>query len=258
LNSRADNLLSLCHITKAFGGLRAVEDVSLDIKRGSITGLIGPNGSGKTTLFNVISGVCPPDKGEMYFDGDELAGLQPHDVYRRGLVRTFQFPRPFYKMTLLDNMLIAARCQNGDHLSRVFLRNRWIKQEAEFTERSMETLDFFELSNYFSSLPSCLSGGQLKLLELAKVLMSDPKMILLDEPASGIAPPLAKKIFRKILELRSTRNVTFFVIEHRMEYILDFADWVFVMHKGRIIDEGQPETVMKSRKVIDAYLGEAG
>ncbi|MCD6508978.1 MAG: ABC transporter ATP-binding protein [Thermoprotei archaeon] len=251
-------VLRLREVTKRFGGLKAVDGVSFDVRKGTIVGVIGPNGSGKTTLFNLITGVYRPDGGEIYFEGKPIHGLEPHRIYRMGLVRTFQIPRAFYRMTVLDNVILAARDQIGDGLlSALLKRRRWRKQEARLIEKAMDILEFLGLHDHANSSPASISGGQLRLLELARALISDPKMILLDEPASGIAPSLAKRIFGKIMELRSTFGITFLIIEHRLEYIMDCADWVLVLHKGRIIGEGRPYEVMESEDVLKAYLGEA-
>ncbi|MFQ6080424.1 MAG: ABC transporter ATP-binding protein [Candidatus Bathyarchaeia archaeon] len=249
-------LLTLKDVYKSFGGLRAVDGVSLEVEGGSITGLIGPNGSGKTTMFNTISGVYKPDSGEIYFDGKRIDELPPYEIYERGLVRSFQIPRLFKKMTVLDNMMLASRDQIGDSLFNVFSRRaKWKSQESEFLEKALDILRFLGLHHLRNSLPTEISGGQIKLLEIGRALMANPKMLLLDEPAAGVNPVLAKMIFDKIVELRDRENLTFFIIEHRIELLLDLVDQVFVMNKGSILASGPPEAIAKDKRVIEAYLG---
>lgn len=250
-------LLAVKGAVKRFGGLVAVNDVSLDIKQGSIVGLIGPNGSGKTTLFNVISGVFPPDSGEVYFDGERIDGLAPYEIYHRGLVRSFQIPRLFQKMTVLDNVMVAARNQIGDKLFNVPIRRRWMKQESDLLEKAQDILNFLDLGHLSDEPSTNISGGQLKLLEIGRALISDPKMLLFDEPAAGVNPAIAQEIFKKFVDLKQNKGLTFFIIEHRIELVLDFLDWMYVMHKGSIIAEGPPKEVVNNERVIKIYLGEA-
>ncbi len=254
----AETILKTVNLTKAFGGLKAVNNVTLTVKENTITGLIGPNGSGKTTLFNTISGVYKPDKGEIYFNGERIDGLSPHKIYAKGLARTFQTPRLFQQLTVLDNMMLATRNHPGDKILNVFFKRReWGEQEEKLAERALEILEIVELDRFKDTPASELSGGQMKLLELARVLMTDPKMLLLDEPAAGVNPTLARRIFEKITQLRDELSLTFFTIEHRIEILLEHADWVYVMHNGSIIAEGKPEEVVKNKIVVDVYLGEA-
>ncbi len=250
-------ILEVEAVSKYFGGLKAIDHVSFDIRKGMIVGLVGPNGSGKTTLFNTITGIYKPDSGEIYFEGKPIHGLRPYQIYRRGLVRTFQIPRVINRVSVLDNVVIAARNQIGDELLNIFTKRReWLRQERHIIKKAMNVLEFLDLHKYYNVSPSSLSGGQLRLLELARALISNPKMVLLDEPASGIAPHLAKKIYDKILELRSNFNITFFIIEHRLEYIVECADWMLVLYKGRIIEEGPPHEILESKRVAKVYLGE--
>jgi len=252
-----EKILKTKNLTKAFGGLKAVNNVTLDVKENTITGLIGPNGSGKTTLFNTIFGVYKPDQGEVYFKNERIDGLNPHQVYAKGLARTFQTPRLFQKLTVLDNMMIAARNHLGDKLLNVFIkRPGWSEQEEKFAEKALEILEIIELDRLKDVPASELSGGQMKLLELGRALMTDPKMLLLDEPAAGVNPTLARRIFEKITQLRDELSLTFFTIEHRIEILLEHADWVYVMHNGTIIAEGLPDEVVNNKMVVDVYLGE--
>lgn len=244
-------------LTKSFGGLLAVNNVSIKVDRGSITGLIGPNGSGKTTLFNVIAGALKADSGKAYFDGKRIDGLPCHEIYKTGLVRTFQVPRLFQKMTVLDNMLIAARGLIGDSLTATFFRSgAWKKQEEELIKKALGILEMLDLYHQRKNLAGNLSGGQMKLLELGRALMSEPKMLLLDEPAAGVSPLVVEKIFEKIVELRRNLGLTFFIIEHRIETLFNYTDKVIVMFKGQVIAEGKGHALVEDPKVIDVYLGE--
>ncbi|RLI05433.1 ABC transporter ATP-binding protein [Candidatus Bathyarchaeota archaeon] len=251
-------LLETRNLTKSFGGLKAVNNVTLTVGKNSITGLIGPNGSGKTTLFNTITGVYSPDHGEVYFEGKRIDKLSPHQIYAKGLVRTFQTPRLFQKLTVLDNMMVASRNHVGDSFLNVFLKRRsWGEQEAKLAERALEILELLELDDRKDTPASELSGGQMKLLELGRALMTEPKMMLLDEPAAGVNPTLARRIFEKIRQLRDELSLTFFTIEHRIEILLEHADWIYVMHNGSIVAEGTPDEVVNNKVVVDVYLGEA-
>jgi branched-chain amino acid transport system ATP-binding protein len=250
-------LLEAENVMKSFGGLKAVDNVTLSVKEGSITGLMGPNGSGKTTLFNLISGIHKPELGRIYFAGERIDNLTPHQIYARGIARAFQIPRLFQRLTVLDNMMLAANGNVGDGLLNVFLKTRkWREQEVELAEKAIEILELVELDHVKSLPASNLSGGQMKLLEIGRALMAEPKLLLLDEPAAGVNPTLAAEIFRKIEQLRRDLGVTFFTIEHRVEFLLGHSDWLYVMHRGNIIAEGKPDEVLNNKMVIDVYLGE--
>jgi len=250
------DILILENVNKSFNGLKAVKDVSLKIKEKSITGLIGPNGSGKTTLFNLISGIYKIDNGKIFFNGERIDNLKPYEISNKGIIRSFQIPRIFKRLTVLENMLIAAENIKGERILNVFNKNNWIKIEEENIEKALSILEFLELKEFRNSLPIKISGGQLKLLEIGRALMCNPKMLLLDELIAGINPILAEKIFRKIIELRNKFNITFFIIEHRIEFLFDFAEYIFVMDKGEIIAEGSPKEIINNEKVLEAYLGE--
>jgi len=249
-------LLKIREVSKHFGGVYAVNGVSLDVRQGGIWGLVGPNGSGKTTLFNTILGLYRPDCGDVYFNGDCITNLAPHQIYGLGLVNAFQLPRLFYQMTVLDNMLVAARGHQGDRLlNSLFLRKRWQEQERGLIEQSMNILELVELDGQVFSLAGELSGGQRKLLEVARGLMAQPKLLLLDEPAAGINPVLGKKIFMTFKNL-SCNDATFFVVEHRLEILFEFASWVYVMDKGSLIAQGYPQEIIDNPVFYEAYLGE--
>jgi branched-chain amino acid transport system ATP-binding protein len=249
-------LLRITDLSKRFGGLYAVNEVSLDVKSGGICGLVGPNGSGKTTLFNTVLGVYQPERGNIYFNGAQLNNLAPHQIYGRGLVNAFQVPRLFQKLSLMDNMLVAARGHQGDRLlNSLFLRRKWQEQEVELAEKAMELLELLELSHLVDSPAGELSGGQRKLLEIGWSLMTSPKLLLLDEPAAGVNPNLGRKIFEKLEALRQSRGLTFFIIEHRLEILFDFVNWVYVMDKGKVVIEGEPDKIVKDPAFYQVYLG---
>jgi len=251
-----ESLLRVKEVGKHFGGLWAVNCASLDVARGSITALVGPNGSGKTTLFNVVFGLHKPDEGRVYFNGERIDHLAPHQVYAKGIVHAFQIPRLFYRLTVLDNMLLAARGHKGDGLlNSVVFRQGWQAQERELADKALELLNLLELDHLTLSPAGELSGGQRKLLEIGRALMAAPVLLLLDEPAAGVNPNLGRKIFERI-ELFRQRGLSFFIIEHRLEILFDFADWVYVMDKGKIAIEGKPEEVAKDSTFYKVYLGD--
>jgi branched-chain amino acid transport system ATP-binding protein len=251
-----DALLKIKDVSKHFGGVYAVNGVSLDINHGGICGLVGPNGSGKTTLFNIILGLHRPDQGEIYFQNECISNLAPHKIYERGLVNAFQIPRLFFSLSVLDNMLVAARGQQGDRLfNSLFLRGRWQEQEKGLIEEALDILELVELEPWAFTPAAELSGGQRKLLELGRALMAKPRLLLLDEPAAGINPVLGKKIFQT-LEALSANGMALFVVEHRLEILFEFASWVYVMDKGRIAIAGQPQEIIDNPAFYAIYLGE--
>ncbi len=251
-----DTILRVENISKSFGGVRAVDEVTLSVKRGSITGLIGPNGSGKSTLFNVISGIEKADSaGRIQFDGKRLDRLSPHKRFELGLGRSFQTPRLFTGMTVLENTMLAAKGQKGERPLTSLFPARWEDQEMEFAHRAQNQMKLLEIDQLYGSLSNEISGGQMKLVQLSNAIMGDPKMLLLDEPTAGVAPRLAQDIFQSISYEREQKGTTFFIIEHRLEVLFKHVDEVFAMHQGRIIAEGRPESIVKDQKLVDAYLG---
>lgn len=250
------DILILENVHKSFNGLKAVKDVSLKIKRGTITGLIGPNGSGKTTLFNLISGIYKIDHGKIFFNGERIDNLPPYKISNKGIIRSFQIPRIFKRLTILENMLIASKNIEGERILNIFNKNNWNKIEEENIKKALNIIEFLELKELKNFLPINISGGQLKLLEIGRALMCNPKMLLLDELIAGINPILAEKIFRKIIDLKNEFDITFFIIEHRIDFLFNFAEYIFVMDKGEIIAEGSPREIENNEKVLEAYLGE--
>ncbi len=242
-------------MSKRFGGVRAVDGASLSVQKGSITGLIGPNGSGKSTLFNLISGTEKKDGGSVQFDGTRIDGLSPHKIFELGLGRTFQTPRLFSGMSVLENAMVPYKRQKGENPFLAPFKSKWEEQELKVAEKAREEMKALEIEKLYSKESDEISGGQMKLLQLAAGLMGDPKMLLLDEPTAGVAPRLAQDIFESIAKERKNRGTTFFIIEHRLEVLFRHVDKVLVMHQGKIITEGKPNEVVKDRRVIDAYLG---
>jgi branched-chain amino acid transport system ATP-binding protein len=249
-------LLDVQHLTRAFGGVRAVDDCTLAVHEESITGLIGPNGAGKTTLFNLVTGFLKPTSGRIAFSGERLDGLPPHRVFRRGLVRTFQIPRELKSMTVLENLMLVPSQQAGERVwSAWFLSARVAQQERAHYEQALSVLEFVELIDLRDEYARNLSGGQKKLLELARTLMCNPRMILLDEPGAGVNRVLMQKLVEKIQLLRAELNITFFVIEHDMDLVTRLCNPVIVMSEGRRIAEGSPEEIKRDERVLEAYLG---
>ncbi len=249
-------LLVVEGVERRFGGLRAVDGASFCVRPGTVTALIGPNGAGKTTLFNVISGFVAPDAGTIRFDGEEIAGRAPHEIARRGLVRTFQLTRVFGKMKVLDNVVIAARDQPGEKLVQaVFRPGRSRRREREVRERAIAMLDQVGLAEKAGDYAATLSGGQRKLLELARALMAEPRMVMLDEPMAGVNPTLGRRLLTYLDELRDREGLTVLFVEHDMDVVMGVSDEVVVMSEGRVIAHGAPELVRADPRVVDAYLG---
>jgi branched-chain amino acid transport system ATP-binding protein len=243
-------------VVKRFGGIRAVDGAAMEVREGSITALIGPNGAGKTTFFNVITGFYRPDGGSARFGGDQILGQPPYAIARRGMVRTFQITKALARMPVIDNMMLGAPDQPGERLTNILLRPAsWRQREQEVREQAMELLEVFNLTKLADAYAGTLSGGQRKLLELARALMAQPRFLLLDEPMAGINPTLGRRLLEHMQRLRSTEGVTFLFIEHDMEVVMNHSDRVIVMAEGRVIADGEPHEVRSNRAVIDAYLG---
>jgi branched-chain amino acid transport system ATP-binding protein len=246
-------------VVKRFGGIRAVNGATMSVAEHSITALIGPNGAGKTTFFNLITGFYRPDGGRAVFAGREVQGRPPYVIARLGMVRTFQITKALARMPVIDNMLLAAPDQPGERLVNVFFRPfSWRAREAEIREQAMELLDVFNLAPLADDYAGTLSGGQRKLLELARALMARPRLLLLDEPMAGINPTLGRRLLDHMQRLRTEEGVTFLFIEHDMDVVMQHSDRVIVMAEGRVIAAGQPDEVRSDQAVIDAYLGGGG
>ena len=249
-----DVILRTEGLRKAFGGLVALDDVSVEVERGSVTLMMGPNGAGKTTFLRVVCGIYRPDAGRVFFEGQDITGLRPHEVYRLGLVKTFQIPLPFTRLTVLENLLVAARGNPGESVLKAPFRKAWEEKEEELVEKAFRIMELLKLDHLWDHPSYGLSGGQMKLLEIGRALMSDAKMIMMDEPISGVNPVLAHEIFSRILELKDKLGITFFIIEHRLEIALKYVDYVYVMDRGHLLTQGRPEEVVDDPRVIEAYL----
>jgi len=251
-----DALLSVRGVTKRFGGFTAVDELSFDLPSGVIGGLIGPNGAGKTTLFNTLAGLLAPDDGQISLGGAEIQGRAPHRVFASGLARTFQIPRPFPELTVLENVMLVPLRQAGEAFWMNWLHPGIVaRQEQAARERAEEILAFCGLTRVRSDPANTLSGGQRKLLELARVLMADPKVILLDEPAAGVNPSLMRELIDKIVALNE-RGHTFLIIEHDMDVVMSICDPIMVMAQGRLIYQGDAAGARSDPGVLDAYLGD--
>lgn len=249
-------LLSVRGLRKAFDGIHAVDGASFDVKEGWIASLIGPNGAGKTTAFNCIAGLYRSDGGTVTFGGRRIDGMGAHRVARAGLVRTFQQPRALLRMSVLENLMLAAPHQPGEHLWRAVLTPRSARRrEREIRERAKELLSVVQLESHATQYAGALSGGQRKLLEFARALMAEPRMILLDEPMAGVNPSLGVQLLEHMREARGERKITFLMVEHDLAAVMAVSDWVLVMSEGRVIAEGPPEMVSRDETVINAYLG---
>jgi neutral amino acid transport system ATP-binding protein len=241
-------------VTRTFGGLTAVAVDHLEIQRGGITGLIGPNGAGKTTLFNLLTGFDQPNSGTWSFDGRSLGKMAPHQVARLGVVRTFQLTKALSRLTVLDNMLLGAQGQSGESFFKALLPGAWKGQEKANTEKALDLLRRFKLDAKKDDFAGTLSGGQRKLLEMARALMSDPKVVMLDEPMAGVNPALTQSLLGHVKALRE-EGMTVIFVEHDMDVVRDISDWVVVMAAGKVIAEGPPESISQNQAVVDAYLG---
>ncbi len=249
-----DVILTGTGISRAFGGLKAVDVERIDIRRGAITALIGPNGAGKTTLFNLLTGFDQPDSGAWTFNDRPLAKVPAYKVARLGMVRTFQLTKVLSKLTVIENMRLGATGQRGESFWAAPFRPLWSAQEDEITERAERLLERFKLDEKRNDFAGSLSGGQRKLLEMARALMVDPELVMLDEPMAGVNPALKQSLLVHVQSLRDEGRTVLFV-EHDMDMVREIADWVVVMAQGQIVAEGPPDQVMREQAVIDAYLG---
>jgi len=251
---KVDPILVADKVSRRFGGLVAVDVDHVEIPRGAITALIGPNGAGKTTLFNLLTGFDKPDTGTWSFSGSNLAGVPAHKVAKMGQVRTFQLTKALGLLTVLENMKLGAKGQQGENIFKSIFPFFWKKQEDENEQRAIEILERFKLLKLKDDFAASLSGGQRKLLEMARALMSNPTLVMLDEPMAGVNPALTESLLEHILDLKK-QGMTVLFVEHDMHMVRHIADWVIVMAEGQIIAEGSPDEVMRNEAVVDAYLG---
>ena len=252
--AKVDPIIVADGIHRSFGGVTAVDVDHLEIPRGAITALIGPNGAGKTTLFNLLTGFDKPDHGTWTFDGTSLSNVPAYKVSRMGLVRTFQLTKALGLLTVMENMMLGAKNQRGEKFWASLIPGLWRSQDAEIEDRAMVLLKKFKLDAKADDFAASLSGGQRKLLEMARSLMTDPTLVMLDEPMAGVNPALTQSLLDKILDLKD-EGMTVLFVEHDMHMVRHIADWVVVMAEGRIVAEGDPASVMKNPAVIDPYLG---
>jgi branched-chain amino acid transport system ATP-binding protein len=248
-------MVAVRHVSKSFGGIVAVHDCTLDIARGSITGLIGPNGAGKTTLFNIVAGFFAPDSGEVFLDGEPVAGLSPNELFHRGLVRTFQIPQVFDRMSVLDNLMLVPTRQAGENLLATWFRPAIVaREDADVCRRTDEVLDILELGHLRNEYAGNLSGGQKKLLELGRTMMVEPRVILLDEPGAGVNPTLLSRLCDNIVRLNREHGYTFCIIEHDMDLVARLCDPIIVLAEGRVLATGTMRQIRADPAVLDAYL----
>ncbi|GAB6861809.1 ABC transporter ATP-binding protein [Haloplanus litoreus] len=251
-----DAVLAADSVRKTFGEIVAVDDCSFEIERGSITGLIGPNGAGKSTMFDCISGFYQPDAGTIRFDGTDITGLPAHKIAHEGLVRTFQITRDLAEMTVMENMMLTPKNQTGESMFHaVFNRDTIERENAEIQRDAEKLLELFQLDHVRQEYAGNLSGGQRKLLEMARMLMLEPEAMLLDEPMAGVNPTLENDIVERIEELNRQEGVTFVIVEHDMDLVMDLCDRIIVMNEGRDLAAGTPAEIQNDERVLEAYLG---
>lgn len=249
-------MITVENLHRHFGGIRAVDGASLTIETGSITGLIGPNGAGKTTLFNVIAGLYPPTSGRVLLDGEDISGLSPHELFGKGLLRTFQIAHEFSSLTVRENLMMVPGAQSGESLMDTWLRPGKVRaEEQKIKEKAEEVIDFLQISHVADEYAGNLSGGQKKLLELGRTMMVDAKIVFLDEVGAGVNRTLLNTIGDAIIRLNKERGYTFCMIEHDMEFISRLCDPVIVMAEGKVLAEGTAAEVQANEEVIEAYLG---
>ena len=250
------NILQIDNLSKYFGGLAAVSDCSLKIKKGTITGIIGPNGSGKTTLFNLIAGNLKTTKGTVIFNNEDITDVPSYELFSKGLLRTFQIAHEFTNLTVLENLMMVPGNQSGENLVNALLKPSLVKKEEEQVRRkAYEVIEFLNLKHLANALAGNLSGGQKKLLELGRTMMVDAKLVLLDEVGAGVNRTLLKDIGTSIQRLNKEKGYTFCMIEHDMDFISRLCDPVIVMAEGSVLFEGTSDQVKKNEKVIESYLG---
>ena len=251
-----DILVKVQNMSKSFGGLKAIDNCSIEIKRNSITGIIGPNGSGKSTLFNLITGNLKPDEGHIFYNGSDITNQEPFELFNLGILRTFQIAHEFSNLTVIENLMMVPGNQLGENLiTSIFLRDNFKKQENEIKEKAFEVLKFLKIDHIINEKAGNLSGGQKKLLELARTMMVNAKIVFLDEVGAGVNKSLLKEISDSILKLHEERKYTFCIIEHDIDFITKLCDPVIVLAEGKVLFEGTAGEVKENNEVINSYLG---
>lgn len=253
-STKSDEILVAKNVVRRFGGLTAVDVEEVRIQRGSITALIGPNGAGKTTFFNLLTGFDDPDEGDVSLNGKSIDGVASHKLASRGMVRTFQLTKALSRMTVLENMKLGAKNQPGESFLKALVTPVWKPRENDVEVQARELLDRFNMTHMADQFAGTLSGGQRKLVEMARALMTDPELVMLDEPMAGVNPALTQSLLGHVKQLRAEGRTVIFV-EHDMDVVRDISDWVVVMAEGRIIAEGTPDQIGQNQAVVDAYLG---
>jgi len=252
----SENILEIYNLSKYFGGLAAVSDCSLKVKKGTITGIIGPNGSGKTTLFNLIAGNLKSSKGKVMFNNKNITGLPSYELFSMGILRTFQIAHEFTNLTVLENLMMVPSNQSGENLiNALFMRKKFKSEEDEIRKKAYEVIEFLNLKHLANELAGNLSGGQKKLLELGRTMMVESKLVLLDEVGAGVNRTLLKDLGTAILRLNKEKGYTFCMIEHDMDFISRMCNPVIVLSEGSVLFQGTPEEVKNNELVIDSYLG---
>jgi branched-chain amino acid transport system ATP-binding protein len=253
-----DSLVKVENLNKSFGGLRAIDNCSIEIKENSITGIIGPNGSGKSTLFNLITGNLKPDSGSIFYNGIDITGKEPYELFNLGILRTFQIAHEFTNLTVIENLMMVPGNQLGEKLiTSIFTRDKFKKQENEIKEKALDVLKFLKIDHLINEKAGNLSGGQKKLLELARTMMVDAKIVFLDEVGAGVNKSLLNEISDSILKLNEERKYTFCIIEHDIDFITKLCDPVIVLAEGKVLFQGTAKEVKENNEVIDSYLGKS-
>ena len=251
-------LLETKNLSKSFDGLKALDNVNINVEKSKLTLIMGPNGSGKSTLINAVSGFLKVDSGKVLFEGKDITNKEPNEIYDYGIVRTFQNPEPLKSMTVLENILISER-HIGEGVINALFHSKWIKKEEEMVEKAFKILEFLKLDHRWDHPSKSLSGGQMKLLEIGRALMTNPKLIIMDEPIAGVAPGLAHDIFSHVIELKN-KGLSFLIVEHRLDIVLKYVDNLYVMFNGSVIAHGEGsreiERVLNDPKVIEVYIGD--
>ncbi|HIP83925.1 MAG TPA: ABC transporter ATP-binding protein [Methanothermococcus okinawensis] len=251
-------ILETKNLCKSFDGVKALDNVNIEVEKSKLTLIMGPNGSGKSTLINAISGFLKVDAGKVIFEGKDITNREPHEIYNYGIVRTFQNPEPLKSMTVLENVLIGRK-HSGENIPNALFPSRWLKEEEELVERAFKILEFLKLDHRWDHPSKSLSGGQMKLLEIGRALITDPKLIIMDEPIAGVAPGLAHDIFSHVVQLKN-KGISFLIVEHRLDIVLNYVDNLYVMFNGSVIAHGKGreeiEKVLNDPKVIEVYIGD--